>query len=77
MTDVNLDLVEDNVHRYVTTRQLIAAAAGVANAIHAGLGGMIKGTLMEQGLRDALGLRPGDLVNIPKGSGPTVGDERV
>lgn len=45
---------------------LIDAAAGIANAIHVGVGGMIAGTLMEANFRKALCLRPGELVNIPK-----------
>ena len=45
---------------------LIDQAAGVANAIAVGAGGMIQGTLMEAELREALCLKPGELVNIPK-----------
>jgi hypothetical protein len=47
-------------------RDLVAAAAGVANAIHIGAGEMIRGTMMEDDLRKALGLKPRQLVNIPK-----------
>lgn len=67
MSDAKLD----DVQMFVTGRplsRLVEAAAGVANAIHIGIGGMIKGTLMEQELRDALGLNDGMLVNIPKPS---------
>jgi hypothetical protein len=46
--------------------RLIEAAASVANAIHVGAGGMIQGTMMEDELRKALGLKKGQLVNIPK-----------
>lgn len=66
MSDIDLAYVEDNVHRHVTTRKLIEAAATVANALSVGLGPCIAGTLMEQELRDALCLKPGELVNIPK-----------
>lgn len=56
--------------------ELIQAAAGVANAIHAGVGGMIRGSLMEEDLRRALGLKSGELVNIPKPSGNQTGNEK-
>lgn len=45
---------------------LIDRAAAVANAIHVGAGAMIKDSMMEQDLRDALCLRYGEFVNIPK-----------
>lgn len=73
MTDAKLQ----DVQLFVIGRPLpglIEAAASVANAIHVGIGGMIKGTLMEQQLRDALGLDDGVLVNIPK---PTAGDSEA
>lgn len=56
---------------YVKAREydaLAEAAACVANAIHSGLGSMIKDTLMEQELRNVLGLKPGEYRNIPKGT---------
>jgi hypothetical protein len=47
-------------------RELLIAGYAVANAIHAGAGGMIKGTLMEKEFRDALALLPGELIDIKK-----------
>lgn len=52
-----------SIKRY---NELKLAACCVANAIECGAGGMIKGTLMEKELRDALGLMPGEFVPIPK-----------
>lgn len=66
MTDVALHDVQNHVYLLKKEADVVEAAAVVANAIHAGLGGMIKGTLMEQDLRDALGLKSRELVNIPK-----------
>jgi TctA family transporter len=68
MSDINLTQVEEFVARYGTSQKLIEAAAAVANAIHIGAGGMIKGSLMEQELRDALLLKRGELVNIRQGT---------
>ncbi len=48
--------------------KLAREASGVANMIAIGAGAMIKGTLMEKEFRDALGLKPGELVDIPKGT---------
>jgi hypothetical protein len=48
------------------TVRLYEAAAGVANMIHIGLGGTIKGTLMEAEFRKALGLAKGELVDLPR-----------
>lgn len=44
---------------------LIWAAATVANAIHAGAGSLIRGSLMEDDLRTALTLMTGELVTFP------------
>lgn len=51
--------------------KLYGAALAVANAINAGLGGHIAGTLMEKELRDALGLKPGEW--IARSAGGTSG----
>jgi len=40
------------------------AAMCAANAIHAGTGGLIKGSLLERELRDALGLGPGEFADV-------------
>ena len=42
-------------------------ALAVANAIHAGTAMMIRGTMMEDDLRKALGLKPGELWNFTTG----------
>jgi hypothetical protein len=47
-------------------KSLYWAGVAVANAIHAGLGAMIKGTDMERELRDVLWLRDGELRDVPK-----------
>lgn len=52
-----------SIKRY---EQLRLAACCVANAIECGVGGMIKGTLMEKEFRDAIGLKPGEMVPIPR-----------
>lgn len=65
MSDIELKQVAEHVARYNSTARLIEAAAAVANAIHIGAGGMIKDSMMEQDLRDALVLKRGELVNIP------------
>jgi hypothetical protein len=54
------------IAKHGTLPEVIRAACAVANAVHAGLGPMIKGTMMEDELRKALCLRPGDLVNLPR-----------
>lgn len=46
--------------------RLHEAACYVANAIATGAGGCIKGTLMEKELRDALWLKPGEMVDLPR-----------
>jgi hypothetical protein len=57
------------------------AALGVANALHVGTGAMIRGTMMEDELRKALGLKDGELWNFTTGkaevswSTPTAGRE--
>lgn len=67
MKDVELKDVHTRIHDDpANVELLIRAAASVANAIHVGTGCMIEGTMMEQELRDALGLNPGELVNIQK-----------
>lgn len=67
MADIELYEVDNHVLLRKQESEVIKAAASVANAIHVGVGGMIKGSLMEHELRAALGLKDGDLVNIPKG----------
>jgi len=49
------------------SKTLYWASVAVANAIHAGIGGMIKGTDMERDLRDVLWLRDGEMRDVPKG----------
>jgi hypothetical protein len=66
VADIELLDVKELVSRYKTLDKLVEAAATVANAIHVGAGGMIQGSLMEQELRDALVLKRGELVNIPR-----------
>lgn len=68
MADIDLrEVIERLVDRPGSDMvRLVEAAASVANAIHVGAGGMIKGTMMEDELRKALGLEKGQLVNIPK-----------
>lgn len=67
MADVELYRVVHCIERDPRNLEaLVDAAACIANALQAGLGSCIAGTLMEQDLRDALGLKPGELVNIPK-----------
>jgi hypothetical protein len=64
VSDIDLTELE---HRWLSRgnlKALIEEAAIVANAIHAGVGGLIKGTMMESEFRDALGLREGELVNV-------------
>lgn len=56
-------------------QKLYWSAVCVANAIHAGVGGMIKGTLMEQEFRDALRLLPGELRDVPKSNYDEAGAE--
>lgn len=71
MADVELNRVVHFIERDPRNlEQLVDAAASVANALHVGLGSCIAGTLMEQCLRDALGLKDGELVNIPKAPPP-------
>jgi hypothetical protein len=70
MSGVDIDHLLRNVEEAGNWREVVTRAAGVANAIHAGIGGMIKDTLMESDLRLALGLFAGELVNIPKGFEP-------
>lgn len=60
-----------NIERTGNWREVVASAAGIANAIHVGMGAMIKGTMMESEFRLALGLSAGELVNIPKGFDPS------
>jgi hypothetical protein len=43
------------------------SALGVANALHVGTGAMIRGTMMEDDLRKALELKPGELWNFTTG----------
>lgn len=62
MADVPIQKLRETVD----ADRLIIEAAGVANMIAIGAGGMIKGTLMEADFRKALGLRDGELVSIPK-----------
>lgn len=57
---------KDGVYLSEDVLPLIEAATCVANAIEAGAAGFIKGTLMEKELRDALGLKPGELRDVPK-----------
>lgn len=66
MADLELFEVDNRVLLRKQESEVIKAAASIANAIHAGLGACIKGTLMEQELRDALGLKAGDMINIPR-----------
>lgn len=66
MSDVPLHDVSNHVFLQKKEEALVEAAASIANAIHIGVGGMIRGTMMEDELRKALGLVKGDLVNIPK-----------
>jgi hypothetical protein len=67
MADIPLVDVRQYVIDECKLRELVEAAACVANAIHGGAGGFIKATLMERELRDALGLKDGQMVNIPRG----------
>jgi hypothetical protein len=46
--------------------KLWEAAACVANAIRVGAGSMVRDSLAEKELRDALGLKGAELVEIPK-----------
>lgn len=61
-----------DAHEYVLSQRgektLYWAAVAVANAIQIGAGGMIRGTAMEEDLRNALMLGEGELRNVPKGS---------
>lgn len=67
MADVSLEDVHSRmVGKMGSFTKLIEAAAVVANAIHVGAGAMIIGSLMEAELREALGLKRGELVNITK-----------
>jgi hypothetical protein len=66
MADIELHDIDNRILMAESESEVIKAAATVANAIHAGLGACIKGTLMEQELRDALGLKAGDMINIPR-----------
>lgn len=70
MSDIHINKVMSEFGEGRSIADLIKSAAGVANAIHVGIGGMIKGTMMEDDLRKALGLEHGQLVTIPK---PKVG----
>jgi hypothetical protein len=65
--DIDIDFLERKFHMR-DWHLLLRAAAGVANAIHVGAGGMIKGSMMEDEFRKALGLQNGQLIVIPKGS---------
>jgi hypothetical protein len=55
--------------------KLIRAAAGVANMIAIGCGGMIKVTMMEDEFRNALSLAPDELITLPKASTPSAGGD--
>ena len=68
MSDIHINQVMNEFGEGRSIAELIKCAAGVANAIHAGIGGMIKGTMMEDDLRKALGLTTGQMVTIPKPS---------
>lgn len=65
MSDVPLHDVSNHVFLHKKEEALVEAAASVANAIANGAGDMIRFTLMEKELRDALGLKPHDTVLIP------------
>lgn len=67
MNSVPLALLIDRKHWFKSdVYRLIEAAACVANAIQAGTGACVQGTLMEKHLRDALCLEKGQYVEIPK-----------
>lgn len=66
MSDIELITLRARILASGSTFQLIEAAAGVANALSVGAGSFIAGSLMEQELRDALRLKTGELVNVPK-----------
>lgn len=60
------ELTEGTVWCKSDVYRLIEAAACVANAIQGGAGACIQGTLMEKDLRQALKLKQGEFVEIPK-----------
>jgi hypothetical protein len=66
MADIELHDIDNRILMAEGESEVIKAAASVANAIHAGLGACIKGTMMEDELRKALGLKNGDMVRIPR-----------
>ena len=66
MSDVSLEDLRARVIYGTNFRDLIDVAAVIANAIHVGAAGMIRGSMMEEELRKALCLDPGELVNVPK-----------
>jgi len=66
MSDIHINDVMSGFGQGRSIAELIKTAAGVANAIHAGIGGMIKGTMMEDEFRKALGLEDDQLVTLPK-----------
>ena len=66
VTDIELSELHAYFRDGASLARLIEAAAGVANAIQVGTGALIRGTLMEREFREALGLNPGEMVNIPK-----------
>lgn len=68
MSDIDLIQLRARIDGPSKVYTLIEAAACIANALHAGAGGFISGTLMEQDLRDALGLSDDEMVNIPRHS---------
>jgi hypothetical protein len=66
VADVSIEEIVQRVIDAKVERDLIAASACVANSITIGLGVMIVGTMMENDLRRALCLKPGELVNFSK-----------
>lgn len=68
MADVTVEEIVQRVLKEQAERDLVAAAACVANSIRIGLGVMIVNTMMEADLRRALCLNPGEMVNFPRHS---------
>lgn len=66
MSDIHIDDLMKEFGEGRSIADLIRSAAGVANGIHVGIGGMIKGTMMEEEFRKALGLEHGQMVILPK-----------
>lgn len=64
VSEIDLWRVKERIKNLGLEGKLIEAACGVANAIEAGAGGLIKGTLMEADLRFALCLDDHQLVRI-------------